>query len=54
MIYSIHMGIPEMKELWDTLKAKHKDGSISKTEEELYNKWGNALKSFPQIRCIPV
>jgi len=38
------MGIPEMKELWDSLTSKYADGSISKTEQLIYRKWGNALK----------
>lgn len=44
MSYAIRMGIPEMDELWNTLKTKHRDGTISKKDEDLYNKWGNALK----------
>ncbi len=30
MGYAIRMGIPEMDELWNTLKTKHRDGTISK------------------------
>ena len=30
MSYAIRMGIPEMDELWNTLKTKHRDGTISK------------------------
>ena len=36
MQFKIMMGLPEMKELWDTLKEQHKDGSISTDDEELY------------------
>jgi hypothetical protein len=42
--YSIRMGIPEMKNLWDSLVNKNRDGSISRAEGLLYKKWGNALK----------
>lgn len=42
--YLIRMGIPEMKNLWDSLVNKNRDGSISKSEGLLYKKWGNALK----------
>ncbi len=56
MAFSIRMGIPEMKELWDTLQTKHRNGTISKKDEELYKKWGNALKKlsdnpqYPSLR----
>ena len=30
MGYAIRMGIPEMDELWNTLKTKHRDGTIGK------------------------
>lgn len=46
MSYAIRMGIPEMDELWNTLKTKHRDGTIGKKDEDLYNKWGNALKKL--------
>lgn len=42
----IKMGIPEMLELWTKLQTKHRDGTIKKKEEELYKKWGNALKKL--------
>lgn len=40
------MGIPEMAELWNGLYASHHDGTISKKDEELYKKWGAALKKL--------
>ncbi len=46
MGYAIRMGIPEMDELWNTLKTKHRDGTIGKKDEDLYKKWGNALKKL--------
>ena len=46
MGYAIRMGIPEMEELWNTLKTKHRDGTIGKKDEDLYRKWGNALKKL--------
>ncbi|MCD8018262.1 MAG: hypothetical protein LUF92_01365 [Clostridiales bacterium] len=42
MNFLIRMGIPEMEELWNDLQAKHRNGTISKKEEELYKKWGKA------------
>lgn len=46
MGYAIRMGIPEMDELWNALKTKHRDGTIGKKDEDLYKKWGNALKKL--------
>ena len=34
MGYAIRMGIPEMDELWNTLKTKHRDGTIDKKDED--------------------
>lgn len=44
MMYEIIMGIPEMKALWENLQQKHRDGTISKNDEQLYKKWGKAMK----------
>ena len=38
------MGIPEMQELWQDLQQKYRSGKIKKKEEQLYKKWGKALK----------
>lgn len=46
MGYAIRMGIPEMDGLWNTLKTKHRDGTIGKKDEDLYKKWGKALKKL--------
>jgi len=43
MDFSIHMGIPEMLELWMRLHKESMDGSISKADANLYKKWGKAL-----------
>ena len=43
-MYEIIMGIPEMKALWENLQQKHRDGTISKNDEQLYKKWGKAMK----------
>ena len=53
MSYAIRMGIPEMDELWNTLKTKHRDGTISKKDEDLYKKWGNALKKLSSNPMYP-
>ena len=39
MNYSIHLGIPEMLNLWTKLKQANSDGSISSIEAKLYKKW---------------
>jgi len=44
MDFAIRMGIPEMKERWEYLQKGHNSGTLSKTEEQLYQKWGKALK----------
>jgi hypothetical protein len=51
--YVIRMGIPEMKALWEALSKKHKDGTASKSEEELYNKWGSAIKKLSENPMYP-
>ena len=48
MAYQIRMGIPEMESLWDKLQQKHRNHTASKTEEELYQKWGKALKQLSE------
>ena len=54
MAYEIRMGIPEMDALWKDLQRKHREGAASRKEEQLYKKWGNALKNFQIIPCIRV
>ncbi|SFU57606.1 hypothetical protein [Butyrivibrio sp. M55] len=46
MGYAIRMGIPEMEELWNFLQTQYRNGTITKKDEELYKKWGNALKKL--------
>ena len=43
-MFTMHLGIPEMKALWDDLKAKHQAGISSKDEEKLYRKLGKAMR----------
>lgn len=47
------MGIPEMQKLWNDLQQKHRLGTINKTEEQLYKKWGKALKKLSQDPTYP-
>lgn len=42
-MFEIHMGIPEMKEFWDSLSNKVETNTASKTEEKLYKQIGKAL-----------
>lgn len=53
MTYNIRMGIPEMKELWDRLQTSYRNGSISSRDEELYKKWGNAIKKLANDPLYP-
>ena len=53
MEYAIRMGVPEMENLWNSLQTKHRDGTINKTDEELYKKWGNALKKLSADPMYP-
>jgi hypothetical protein len=43
MAFEIRMGLPEMGDVWNDLKQKHREGTASKQEEQLYKKWGNIL-----------
>lgn len=42
-MFTIHMGLPEMKSFWDELKAKNDSGKATKTEQGEYKKIGKAL-----------
>lgn len=53
MAHEIRMGIPEMDALWNNLKQKHREGTASKKEEQLYKKWGNALKKLADDPMYP-
>lgn len=53
MAYEIRMGLPEMEALWNDLKTKHRKGTASKKEEQLYSKWGNALKRLAENPMYP-
>ncbi len=43
-MFKIHMGVPEMKEFWDSLKNNVKAGKANKDEQRLYKKIGKALR----------
>ena len=43
-MFDIHLGIPEMKALWDDLKSKHDAGAATKEEDKLYNLMGKAMR----------
>lgn len=55
MDFSIHMGIPEMLELWMRLHKESMDGSISKADANLYKKMGQSIKTscFQSILSKP-
>ena len=44
MAFAIRMGIPEMKTLWDKLQSGYRNQTNHKEENQLYKKWGKALK----------
>ena len=48
MEYDIHMGVPEVKEFWDDLKAKVASGTAWKKEEKLYKQLGKAMYLLSQ------
>lgn len=43
-MYTIHLGIPEMKEFWDLLRKKVKEGKATKVKQSLYQKFGKTMK----------
>lgn len=47
-MFTIRMGVPEMKDLWKALAKKNRQGKLSKSEAALYRKWGKALKFLSQ------
>lgn len=53
MTFTIRMGIPEMKALWDALQTNYRNGTINKKDEELYKKWGSALKKLANDPFYP-
>ena len=42
-MFEIHLGIPEMEELWNNLENKHQSGSSTKAEEKLRRQMGKAM-----------
>jgi hypothetical protein len=53
MSFEIHMGLPEMARLWNKLQSDSKSGSISKSDLQLYKKWGKALKLLSENPRYP-
>ena len=45
-MFNIRMGIPEMEAFWNKLQTGHRNGINNKKDEELYMKWGSALKKL--------
>ena len=52
-MFNIRMGIPEMEAMWYRLQTGHRNGANSKKDEELYVKWGNALKKLASDPLYP-
>lgn len=48
MIYEIHMGIPEMKEFWESLQIKAKSVNAKKEDVKLYKQIGKAMYLLSQ------
>ena len=44
MKFYIHLGIPEILALWTKLKTANAEGTISKSDSQLFKKWGKAMK----------
>ena len=53
MNFHIRMSVPEMLELWATLQNKRQNGVLSKEEEILYKKWGQAMAHLSQHPQYP-
>ena len=53
MKFRIRMGVPQMLQQWTELSKKSKEESLSKKEQELYIKWGKALKLLSQDPFYP-
>ena len=43
-MYAIHLGVPEMKELWDDLQRKHTSETATKDEKKLRKLMGKAMR----------
>ena len=43
-MFTIHLGIPEMKEFWDSLTKRVKENTATKDEQTLYQKFGKTMK----------
>jgi hypothetical protein len=43
-MFKIHMGVPEMKEFWASLKETVKTGKASKNDERMYKRIGKTLR----------
>jgi hypothetical protein len=43
-MFVVRMGVPEMKDLWNLLDEKEKQGNLPKQEANLYRKWRKALQ----------
>ena len=44
-MFEIHLGIPEMEELWSRLENRHQNGSATKAEEKLRG-YAKRVRSF--------
>lgn len=53
MKFHIKMGVPEMLELWNRLQQEYRTGTIKKSDERLYTKWGNAIKKLTEDPFYP-
>ncbi len=42
-MFEIHLGVPEMEQLWNELEMKHRNGSSTKDEEKLRRQMGKAM-----------
>ena len=49
-MFKIHMGVPEMKEFWASLKETVKTGKASKNDERMYKRSVPPL--FPNLPLI--
>ena len=51
-MFEIHLGVPEMEELWKSLQKRHQDGTATKEEEKLRRRMGKAITVL-ETKCCP-
>lgn len=53
MQFRIRMGVPKMEQIWYNLQKNYRNETISKEDQILYKKWGQALKHLSENPRYP-